>query len=144
MEPPPLRQRMLSYLAPAAAAWTGFTLRHDLLQHPKLLRRAYRTTPWVLRTGELGELRVSMERALHSTLVKIDGALDRASARRLATGIRAHLHLNDAHLKVVIAEGTQARPPDLRFLARELASLRHRISLSLPSTPETWGYLESA
>jgi haloalkane dehalogenase len=142
--PPPLRQRVLSHLAPAAAAWTGFTLRHDLLQHPKLVRRTYRTAPWALRTGELGALRVSMERALHSTLLKIEGALDRTSARRLAAGIRAHLHNNDAQLKVVVAEGTRARLQDLRFLDRELASFRHRISLKLPDAPDTWEFLKSA
>jgi len=69
---------------PAAAAWTGFTLRHDLFQHPKLVRNTYRTTPWALRSGQFGSLRVSMERALHSTLVNIEGVLDRASAKRLA------------------------------------------------------------
>jgi hypothetical protein len=142
--PPSLRQRALSWLAPAAAAWTGFTLRHDLLQHPKLVRRAYRTTPWALRSGELGSLRVSLERALHSTLVKIEGALDRPSAKRLAAGIRAHLRGNDADVKVVVAEGTRAKLRDLRLLAQELAPLRHRISISVPSTPETWTFLESA
>jgi hypothetical protein len=142
--PPPLRQRVLSWLAPAAAAWTGFTLRHDLLQHPKLVRRAYRTAPWALHSGELGSLRVSLERALHSTLVKIEGALDRPSARRLAAGIRAHLHNSDADVKVVVAEGTRAKLRDLRLLAQELAPLRHRISISVPSTPETWTFLESA
>jgi hypothetical protein len=141
---PPVRQRVLSWLAPAAAAWTGFTLRHDLLQHPKLVRRAYRTTPWALRSGELGSLRVSLERALHSTQVYIEGALDRASARRLAAGIRAHLYNNDADLKVVVAEGTRAKLRDLQLLAQELAPLRHRISISVPSTPEAWTFLESA
>jgi len=142
--PPPVRQRVLSWLAPAAAAWTGFTLRHDLLQHPKLVRRAYRTTPWTLRSGEFGSLRVSLERALHSTRVDIEGALDRASARRLAAGIRAHLYNNDADLKVVVAEGTRAKLRDLQLLAHELAPLRHRISISVPSTPEAWTFLESA
>ena len=141
--PPSLGPRVLSWLAPAAAAWTRFTLRHDSFQHPKLLRRAYRTTPWALRPGELGSLRVSMERALRSTLVKIEGALDRASAERLAAGILAHLHGNDAHVKVVVAEGTYAEPQDLRLLAQELAPLRHRISILVPSVPETWAYLKS-
>jgi hypothetical protein len=135
--PPPLGSRVRSWLAPAAAAWTGFALRYDLFQHPKLVRNAYRTTPWALRSGELGSLRVSLERALHSTLVKIEGALDRASAKRLAAGIRAHLRGNDADVKVVVAEGTQAKPQDLRFLAQELASLRHRVSISVLSGPET-------
>jgi haloalkane dehalogenase len=142
--PPRLGQRALSVLAPLAAAWTGITLRHDLFQHPRLVRRDYRTTPWALRAGELGSLRVSLERALDSTLVKIEGALDRSSAKRLAAGILAHLHGNDAQVKVVVAEGTRAEPQDLRLLAQQLAPLRHRISISVPSAPETWTYLESA
>jgi hypothetical protein len=84
-----------------------------------------------------------MERALHSTLVKIEGALDRASARRLAAGILAHLRGTDAQVKVIVAEGTLAEAQDLRLLAHELAPLRHRISISVPSAPETWAYLKS-
>ena len=142
--PPTPSARVRSWLAPAAAAWTAFTLRHDLHQHPKLVRHAYRTTAWTLRPGELGSLRVSMERALHSTMVTIEGALDRASARLLAAGIRAHLHNNDAQLKVVVAEGTEAELPALRLLAQKLAPLRHRISISVPHAPVTWEFLRSA
>jgi hypothetical protein len=141
---PSLAPRVRSWLAPAAAAWTGFTLRHNLFQHPKLVRNAYRTTPWALRSGELGSLRVSMERALHSTLVKIEGVLDRASAKHLAAGIRAHLHNNDADVKVVVAQGTHAKPQYLRLLAKELEPLRHRVSISVSSAPETGDLLMSA
>jgi hypothetical protein len=141
--PPRLGPRVLSWVAPAAAAWTRFTLRHDSFQHPKLVRRAYRTTRWALRPGELGSLRVSTERALHSTLVKIEGALDRFSAQRLAAGILAHLRGTDAQVKVVVAEGTHAAPEDLRLLAQKLAPLRHRISISIPSAPEAWACLKT-
>jgi haloalkane dehalogenase len=142
--PPSLRPRLLSLVAPAAAAWTGFTLRHDYFQHPKLVRRTYRTSPWALRTGELGSLRVRIERVLHSTLVRIEGALDAASARRLAAGILAHLHGNDAQVKVVVADGTRAEPQDLQLLAQKLAPLRHRISIVVPSDQEAWALLKSA
>jgi haloalkane dehalogenase len=142
--PPPLRERVLSLLAPAAAAWTGFTLRHNLFQHPKLVRHAYRTTRWSLRTGQLGSLRVRSERALHSTLVSIEGALDHTSAKRLAAGILSHLRGNDAQVKVVVAEGTRAEIRDIQLLAQRLAPLRHRISIAVPDAPETWEYLKSA
>jgi len=141
--PPSLGPRVRSWLAPVAAAWTGFTLRHNLFQHPKLVRNTYRTTPAALHSGELGSLRVHLERALHSTRVTIEGVLDHASAKRLAAGIRAHLHNNDADVKVVVTEGT-ARPQDLRFLAQELESLRHRVSISVSSGPEAGDYLMSA
>jgi haloalkane dehalogenase len=142
--PPNLSPRLLSCLAPAAAAWTAFTLRHDYFQHPKLVRRTYRNSPWALRTGELGSLRVRIERALRSTLVGIEGALDRASARRLAAGILAHLHGNDAQVKVVVAEGTRAEPQDVRVLAQKLAPLRRRISIVVPSHRDVWAILKSA
>ncbi|MFZ0962802.1 MAG: cobalamin-dependent protein [Terriglobia bacterium] len=141
---PPLGARVRSLLAPAAAAWTGFTLRHDLFQQPKLVRNTYRTSPWALRTGELGSLRVSLERVLHDTRVKLEGALDRASAKRLAASIRAYLHNNDADVKVVVAEGTHAEFRDLQFLARELAPLSHRVSIAVSSGPETQDYRVSA
>ena len=85
-----------------------------------------------------------MERALHSTQVKIEGALDSASAKLLAAGIRAHLYNNDADVKVVVAEGTHAEPRDLRLLARELAALSHRVSISFSSGPEVQDYRMSA
>ena len=141
---PGLKSRLLSLAAPAAAAWTGFTLRHDRFQHPKLVRRSYHTASWALRTGELGSLRVRIERAVHSTLVEIEGALDRASARRLADGILAHLHGSDAQVKVVVADGTRAEPQDLRLLAQKLAPLRHRISFVLPADGHAWAVLEAA
>jgi haloalkane dehalogenase len=141
--PPSLGPRVRSVLAPLAAAWTGFTLRHNLFQHPKLVRNTYRTTPSALRSGDLGSLRVSLERALHSTLVKLEGVMDRASALRLAAGIRAHLRNNDADVKVVVAEGT-AKPQDLRLLAQELASLRHRVSITITSGTGAGNFLMSA
>jgi haloalkane dehalogenase len=140
--PPSLTERTRSLLAPAAAAWTAFTLRHDAFQHPKLRRRAYRTAPWALRAGQWGELRVSLELALHRTRVKLEGSMDGASARRLAAGILAHLQRNDAQVQVVVAEGTQAQREHLRLLARKLAPLRHRISISVPTAPETWAYFK--
>jgi hypothetical protein len=73
--PPNLSTRLLSWLAPAAAAWTGFTLHHDYFQHPKLVRRTYRTSPWALRTGELGSLRVRIERALRYLSFKKPGTV---------------------------------------------------------------------
>ena len=139
--PPSLGQRGLSRVAPLAAAWTRFTLRRDFFQHPKLHRRAYRTEPWTLRPGEFGSLRVTIERALRGTLIKLDGALDRSTARRLAAGILAHLRGTDAQVRVVVAEGTRAERKHLQLFGKALAAHRHRISVSVPSAPEIWDYL---
>jgi hypothetical protein len=140
--PPDLKQRCLSLLAPLAAAWTGFTLRHDHFQHPKLRRVTFRSSPWTLRPGYLGSLRVDIERALRSTRVKLEGALDPTSARRLAKGILSYLHDNDAQVRVIIADGTEATREQLHILGKMLAKQRHRISVTIPSAPDTWTLLD--
>jgi radical SAM superfamily enzyme YgiQ (UPF0313 family) len=139
--PPSLGQRGMSLLAPLAAAWTRFTLRHDRFQHPKLRRLTLRTSRWALRPGPLGSLRVDIERTLRSTIVKLEGALDQSSARHLATGILNVLHGNDAQVRVVVAEGTQATQKHLRVLGNMLARQRHRVSVAIPSVPENWAQL---
>ena len=45
---------------------------------------------------------------------------------------------------MVVAEGTRAELRDLQLLARELAPLRHRVSIAVSSGPETWDNLMSA
>jgi radical SAM superfamily enzyme YgiQ (UPF0313 family) len=139
--PPSLGQRCISALAPAAAAWTRFTLRFDRFQHPKLHRRTFRSSRWVLRPGYLGALRVDVDRAFHSTIVKLEGRLDRSSAKRLSAGIRKALQDNDAQIRVVVAEGTFALQENLRILGAALERYRHRISVAIPSAPEDWAQL---
>jgi radical SAM superfamily enzyme YgiQ (UPF0313 family) len=136
--PPSLGQRCLSLMAPLAARVTRFTLQYDRFQHPKLRRLTFRSSRWALRPGPLGSLRVDIERALRSTIVKLEGALDQSSARHLAAGILNVLHGNDAQVRVVVAEGTQATREHLRILGKRLARYRHRVSVAVPSVPETW------
>jgi hypothetical protein len=139
--PPSLGRRVLSALAPVAAAWTHFTLQHDYFQHPSLRRRAYRLSPWALRTGVFGNLQVEIDRALNHTRVKLQGAMDRASAQQLAAGILKHIKGTDARVQVVVAEGTKVEPGHLQILGKMLAAHRHRISAAIPSAPETWARL---
>ena len=131
----------MSFMAPLAAKWTGFTLRHDRFQHPKLRRLTLRSSRWALRPGFLGSLRVDIERALRSTVVKLEGSLDKPSAERLAASIQKALHGNDAHIQVVVAEGTHAGQEHLDILGKRLARYRHRISVIIPSAPDTWSQL---
>jgi radical SAM superfamily enzyme YgiQ (UPF0313 family) len=139
--PPDLKLRCLSMLAPLAAAWTGFTLRHDRFQHPKLRRVSFRSSPWALQTGDVGSLRVDIERALRTTRVRLEGAFDHTTARRVAKGILSYLHNNDAQIRLVIADGTDATREHLRILGKTLARQRHRISVTIPSAPDTWTQL---
>ena len=140
---PSFGRRVLSAVAPVAAAWTSFTLQHDRFQHPPLHRRTYRCSPWALRSGATGELQVEIERALNHTLVKLQGAMDGASARQLAAGILKHLKGNDARVRVVVAEGTHVEPSHLQILGKMLGRQRHRISAAIPSAPETWAHLSN-
>ncbi len=140
---PSFGRRILSAVAPVAAAWTSFTLQHDFFQHPPLRRRTYRCTPWALRSGATGQLQIEIERALNHTRVKLQGAMDGASARQLAEGILKHLKGNDARVRVVVAEGTQVEPSHLQVLGKMLAQQRHRISAAIPSAPETWAHLSN-
>jgi radical SAM superfamily enzyme YgiQ (UPF0313 family) len=139
--PPSLGQQCMSLLAPLAAGWTRFTLRHDRFQHPKLRRLTFRSSRWALRPGPLGSLRVDIERALRSTIVKLEGALDQSSAKHLAAGILNVLHGNDAQVRVVVAEGTQATREHLRILGNLLVRQRHRVSVVIPSVPGNWAQL---
>ncbi|MBI1941233.1 MAG: cobalamin B12-binding domain-containing protein [Acidobacteria bacterium] len=139
--PAGIGRRFLALAAPLAAAWTRFTLKYDRFQHPKLHRREYRTSHWALCSGELGSLRIEIERALKPTLVKLEGAMDRASARSLAAGILTHLQATDAQIHLVVAEGTQATRRQLRILGKMLARQRHRISVAIPSDPGIWAHL---
>ena len=136
--PPSLGPRVRSFLAPFAAAWTRFTLRHNLFQHPKLVRNTYRTGPDTLRSGEIGALNVSLERLHHKLVIKLDGLMDRSSALQLAACIRDHLRNNDAEIALVIAEGTAA-PGEIELLKRKLKPFIHRVSFAetpLPSASE--------
>jgi hypothetical protein len=139
--PPSLERRFMSLMAPLAARWTRFTLRYDRFQHPKLRRFTLRSSGWALRPGHLGSLRVDVERALRSTVVRLEGRLDKSSAKRLAAGIRKALHGNDAQVQVVVAEGTHAMQEHLRILGKTLAQYRHRVSVAIPSAPDTWSQL---
>ena len=138
---PSFGRRVLSALAPVAAAWTRFTLQYDWFQHPSLHRLAYRCSPWALRSGATGQLQIEIERALNHTLVKLEGAMDRASARQLAAGILKHLKSSDARVRVVVAEGTRVEHRHLQILGKMLARHRHRISAAVPAFPETWNHL---
>lgn len=138
---PDLRQWCLSAIAPVAAAWTRFTLRFDYFQHPRLRRLEYRCSSWALRSGAMGQLQVTVEKTLNHTRVKLEGAMNRSSARRLAAGILAYLQGSDARVRMVFAEGTQVKRHHLRILGSMLARQQHRVSVAVPTAPEIWTYL---
>lgn len=138
---PSLGARVLARLAPLAAAWTRFTLTRDRFQHPKLNRREHRMSWWALHSGEFGALRVEMERALEHTRIRLAGALDGRSARRLAVAIQSQLESTDARLHVLVEEGTEVKARYVKVLGRALARHRERIVVRIPSFPGAWSAL---
>ncbi len=139
--PPSLGRRAVALAAPALAAWTRFTLTRERMQHPRVRRNAYRCHPESLRAGELGQLRVRIDRAVRGMIVSLEGQLDSRNAKRLASGIAAHLRGTQAPLEIVIAEGTGLGRAQLEILARGLQGLRHRVSVVPPASPSPWDLL---
>jgi len=135
---PGLAARCLSFLAPAAAAWTKFTLGHDRFQHPPLQRNEYRCASGSVFAESMGTLKLRMERALRTTVLRVEGALDRAAAKALAAAMLARLQSTDARIEVIVAEGTAATRRTLAILGRRLARHRARVSFALPQEPGAW------
>lgn len=139
--PPSLGRRAIALAGPALAAWTRFTLAQDRFQHPSVRRNAYRCHPASLRAGELGRLRVRIDRAVRGMVVSLEGQLDSRSAKRLARGIATHLSGTQAPMEIVVAEGTGIGRVQLEILARRLRTVRHRISVVPPESPSPWDLL---
>ncbi len=139
--PPSLLQRCLTWMIPLAAKWTKFTLGRDRFQHPPLTRREYRMDASALPWKDVGRLRIHWERAVRSTIVRLEGALDTSSARRLAAALCATLQRTDAQVDMVVAQGTEACARSLRLLGRGLARHRKRVSVALPAEPGPWPIL---
>ncbi len=138
---PGVLRRALSLAMPFAAAWTKLTLRFDRLQHPSLRRNEYRMGRAALPFGDMGKLKVELERAVRTTVVRIEGVLDGVSARRLSKAIRVYLKKCDAQIQLVVKQGTEARGRGMNILARRLSRQRHRLSLVLPTVPGAWEFL---
>ena len=127
--PPGWRARCLALVTPLAVAWTKFTLRHDRFQHPKEKRRDYRRAKWALRSGQLRQLQIEIEHAMQGMIVSLRGALDSATVRRLAAGIKAHLASTQGRLEIVMAQGTRISARHLRSLTRRLRQFNPRVSI---------------
>jgi hypothetical protein len=100
-----------------------------------------RTSRRALQSGTLGSLRVEVQRALRNTVIKLEGTLDKSSAKRLSAAIRKSLQGNDAQVRLVVAEGTRAPQEHLRILGERLAPHRHRVTVAIPTAPESWSHL---
>ncbi|MHB0996867.1 MAG: B12-binding domain-containing radical SAM protein [Elusimicrobiales bacterium] len=142
---PSLSQRMLKYGAVAAALWTSFKLRFNLLQNPQLTRKGWRLPPepftkeWLevqlQRHNVPQRLQVLVEEyegRRNQLKVRLEGALDRCQGEKLAEELRAYLKetkgklvLDFEKLKVTEKEAAAA-------FAQRLAEYRSRVHIAMP------------
>ena len=93
---PAFAQRCKSVMAVGAALWTGFTLKLDLFQHPKLQRTTYRLPDEALeRVSNCGRnsrkdiavpnfsVQVELQHAKQQVWMRLEGALSAADAESL-------------------------------------------------------------
>lgn len=141
---PALAQRLKSVLAVGAALWTGFTLKFDLFQHPKLQRTTYRLPEKSGSTFDLWEefqkkhpipnfsIQVELQHAKQQVWMRLEGALSSKDAESLARRLRDSLARSKNPLVLDLKKLHWEKVENLRPLAEQLAAYRSRIRLVLP------------
>jgi len=137
-------EQFKSFLAVAAALWTGLTLKLDLFQHPKLIRTMYRTPTerWAgfhlwegiqrkLATPDLA-IQVELQHAKQQVWLRLEGALSSSDADRLAQRLRDLLARTKNSLVLDLKKLHWDKVGDLRPLREKLVTHRSRIRLVLP------------
>jgi len=141
---PTLAQRFKSAMAVGAALWTGFTLKLDLFQHPKLQRTAYRLPVKSWSAFDLWEefqvkmaspnfsVRVEMQHAKRQVWMRLEGAPSPSDAERLAQRLSDSLARSKNRLVLDLKKLQWNKPEDLLPLKEKLAAYRDRIRVILP------------
>jgi len=141
---PTLAQRFKSVLAVGAALWTGFTLKFDLFQHPKLQRTTYRLPETRWSAFELWEefqkkhpvpnfsIQVELQHAKQQVWMRFEGALSSKDAEGLARRLRDSLARSKNRLVLDLNKLHWDKVENLRPLAEQLAAYRSRIRVVLP------------
>jgi radical SAM superfamily enzyme YgiQ (UPF0313 family) len=141
---PTLAQRLKSVLAVGAALWTGFTLKFDLFQHPKLQRTTYRLPETRWSAFELWEefqkkhrvpnfsIQVELQHAKQQVWMRLEGALSSKDAESLARRLRNSLARSKNRLVLDLNKLHWDKVENLRPLAEQLAAYRSRIRVVLP------------
>jgi radical SAM superfamily enzyme YgiQ (UPF0313 family) len=146
---PTLSQRFKSILAVGAALWTGFTLKFDLFQHPKLQRTTYRLPETRWSAFELWEefqkkhrvpnfsIQVELQHAKQQVWMRFEGALSSKDAESLARRLRDSLARSKNRLVLDLNKLHWDKVENLRPLAEQLAAYRSRIRVVLPKLSAT-------
>jgi haloalkane dehalogenase len=142
---PTMIERALSLVAVALAAWTGFTLKLGLFQHPGLMRHTFRMPDdgrprraWRrLRPAAAEGHQVEVELRPESTVwVRLKGRLALTGAETLATGLREALQRTEDRLILDLRRLMASEPAAAERLASALAAYRDRIRVVMPATGE--------
>jgi radical SAM superfamily enzyme YgiQ (UPF0313 family) len=146
---PNLAQRLKSVLAVGAAIWTGFTLRFDFLQNPKLQRTTYRLPEKSWSAFEVWEqfqkkhpvpnfsIQVELQHAKQQVWMRLEGALSSSDAERLGQRLRDSLARSKNRLVLDLHKLHWDKVEDLRPLTEKLAAYRSRIRVVLPKLSAT-------
>jgi haloalkane dehalogenase len=139
---PTLGQRVKSAMAVASALWTGFTLRFNLFQHPRLQRTAYRLPDKRWNAFQLWDefqdfapnfsVKIDLQHAKQQVWMRIEGALSAADAEGLGHRIRESLTRSKSRLVLDLTRLHWEKVEDLRHLREKLAEYRSRIRVVLP------------
>jgi hypothetical protein len=140
---PRIHERLLSFAAAGAAAWTGLTLKLNWFQHPSLVRHTFRmpgeglAKAWRRLDTRADEHHVRVERRAPSTVwIRIEGKLAPAGAGKLVAGLRDALHRKRERVVLDLAHLAQLEVEAERRLAEGLRAYRDRIRVVLPRMAE--------
>ena len=138
---PSLGERVSSVAALGLAAWTGLTLRLNLFQHPKLIRRTFRAPDESLPARMWRRLRgedeaghhVEVELRSESTVwVSLSGNLSVEGAERLAADLARNLRKRKERLVLDLERLVQAESEALERIADVLRSYADRVAILDP------------
>jgi hypothetical protein len=146
---PGFGQRVKSVMAVGAAFWTGFTLKFDFLQHPKLQRTTYRLPEKNWKALELWEqfqkkhavpnfsIKVELQPAKQQVLMRLEGVLSSSDGERLGQRLRDSLARSKNRLVLDLNKLRWDKVEDLRPFAAKLADYRSRVRVVLPKLSAT-------
>ena len=141
---PTFIQKIKSVMAVGAALWTGFTLKLNLFQHPKLIRTSYRMPGKRWSAFELWEelrrksasqsfsIQVDLQHRKQQVWMRLEGALSLRDAEGVAQRIRQSLDQCRNRLVLDLQNLRWDEATDLHPLREQLAAFRSRIRIVLP------------
>jgi hypothetical protein len=141
---PDWKERIQSLAVFAAALWTGFKLKFNWFQHPRLTRHAYRPPQLGLlaqhwwkalrKDGTAAELSVSVERNLYprTIWVRFEGVVDSFNAEELCIRIQHSLKQGKGKLVLDLKRLKSFEDHSIQVFSERLERYRSRIHLVPP------------